>query len=67
MYAIRSYYARFLIEFLKERQVAFEEGMKLDMGQLLSIPYILIGIGFLSFGIWKTVQQLKAKEEYSIS
>lgn len=59
--------ARFLIEFLKERQVAFEEGMKLDMGQLLSIPYILIGIGFLSFGIWKTVQQLKAKEEYSIS
>ena len=46
--------ARFFIEFLKERQVDFEEGMKLDMGQLLSIPYILIGIGFFVYGIRKT-------------
>lgn len=35
---------RFFIEFLKERQVDFEAGMALDMGQLLSIPFILIGI-----------------------
>lgn len=46
--------ARFFIEFVKERQVAFEEGMKLDMGQLLSIPYILIGIGFMIYGMRKT-------------
>ena len=35
---------RFFIEFLKERQVDFEEGMSLDMGQLLSIPFIVIGV-----------------------
>ena len=46
--------ARFFIEFIKERQVAFEEGMKLDMGQLLSFPYIVIGTGFIIYGIQKT-------------
>ena len=35
---------RFFIEFCKEVQVDFEEGMTLDMGQLLSIPFIIIGI-----------------------
>jgi len=35
--------ARFFIEFLKEPQVAFEAGMKLNMGQLLSIPFVLLG------------------------
>jgi prolipoprotein diacylglyceryltransferase len=31
-------HARILIEFVKINQVAFEEGMKLNMGQILSIP-----------------------------
>lgn len=35
---------RFFVEFWKERQVDFESGMLLDMGQLLSIPFILIGL-----------------------
>jgi phosphatidylglycerol---prolipoprotein diacylglyceryl transferase len=35
--------ARFLIEFLKETQVDFEKSMILNMGQLLSIPFILAG------------------------
>ena len=35
---------RFFIEFCKERQVAFEEGMVLDMGQMLSIPFFVLGI-----------------------
>jgi phosphatidylglycerol:prolipoprotein diacylglycerol transferase len=34
---------RFLIEFLKEPQVGFESHMALNMGQLLSIPFILAG------------------------
>ena len=38
--------ARFFIEFLKEDQVAFEASMSLNMGQLLSIPFIILG------GIW---------------
>lgn len=36
--------SRFFIEFIKERQVDFESGMVLDMGQWLSIPFIIIGI-----------------------
>ena len=35
---------RFFIEFLKERQEAFEDGWVLDMGQLLSIPFIMFGV-----------------------
>ena len=35
---------RIVIEFLKENQVAFEEGMALNMGQWLSIPTVLIGL-----------------------
>lgn len=34
---------RFCIEFIKLEQEAFEKGMALDMGQLLSIPFILLG------------------------
>ncbi|MCR4659579.1 MAG: prolipoprotein diacylglyceryl transferase [Bacteroidales bacterium] len=36
--------ARLLIEFVKEDQVAFEAGMTLNMGQLLSLPFILGGL-----------------------
>ena len=41
--------ARFLIEFVKEPQVEFERAMTLDMGQLLSVPFILAGIGLLVY------------------
>ena len=34
---------RFGIEFLKEPQVAAEAGMAFDLGQLLSIPLVVIG------------------------
>lgn len=35
---------RFLLEFIKNDQEAFEQGMLLNMGQLLSIPFIIWGI-----------------------
>ena len=35
---------RFCIEFIKLEQEAFEKGMILDMGQILSIPFILLGV-----------------------
>ena len=38
---------RLLIEFVKNDQVDFEAGMALNMGQLLSIPFILAGIAIL--------------------
>ncbi len=46
--------ARFILEFFKEDQVGFEDGMTFNMGQLLSVPYIVVGIGFIVFGLWKT-------------
>ncbi|MGL5681762.1 MAG: prolipoprotein diacylglyceryl transferase [Marinifilaceae bacterium] len=39
--------SRFLIEFVKENQEAFEDGMMLNMGQILSIPFVLAGIFFI--------------------
>ena len=45
---------RFFIEFLKEDQVDFESAMTLNMGQWLSIPFILIGVYFMCFHGKKT-------------
>jgi len=45
---------RFFIEFLKEPQVGFEANMLLNMGQLLSLPFIL-------FGIWLLYKNSKEK------
>ena len=35
---------RFMYEFLKENQVSFESDLPINMGQILSVPMILIGI-----------------------
>jgi prolipoprotein diacylglyceryl transferase len=35
---------RFFIEYFKEVQEAFEQGLPFDMGQILSIPFIIVGI-----------------------
>jgi prolipoprotein diacylglyceryl transferase len=43
---------RFLVEFLKENQEAFEDTMALNMGQILSIPLILAGLIIL-FRVWQ--------------
>jgi prolipoprotein diacylglyceryl transferase len=52
--------ARFVIEFVKENQVGFEDGMALNMGQLLSLPFIAVGIGFIIYGLMKTRKALNA-------
>lgn len=44
---------RFLIEFIKEPQVGFEESMALNMGQILSIPFVLAGICMLIYAYKK--------------
>lgn len=38
---------RFLYEFLKENQVTFEDKLPINMGQILSIPLILVGVFIL--------------------
>ncbi len=44
VFFIGMFLTRFLIEFIKENQEAFESGMALNMGQILSIPFVLAGI-----------------------
>lgn len=44
--------SRIFIEYTKENQMAFESGMLLNMGQLLSIPFVLLGGFFILKGIW---------------
>lgn len=44
--------ARFFIEFTKDIQEDFEASMLLNMGQLLSIPFVIIGILCMKGGKW---------------
>ena len=43
--------SRFIIEFVKNNQVAFENTMTLNMGQWLSVPFILIGITLIIYAM----------------
>jgi len=40
---------RFSAEFFKESQVAFEDGMALNMGQILSLPFFFFAIGLFFY------------------
>ena len=53
---------RILIEFVKINQVEFEDGMKLNMGQILSIPFIAIGIYFISKNLMKKEIEYKINQ-----
>lgn len=46
-FMIICFFSRFLIEFVKNDQEAFEADMALNMGQILSIPFVLLGIFFV--------------------
>ncbi len=48
IFLITLFGARFVLEFFKENQEAFEDGMKYNMGQLLSLPFVAMGI-YLAF------------------
>lgn len=50
---------RFLIEFVKESQAAFEENLFLNMGQMLSIPFILCGIALMIRSMSMRTQTLR--------
>jgi len=50
---------RFLVEFLKEEQAEFENSLPINMGQILSIPFIIVGI-YMMF------RARKIKEEHQL-
>jgi prolipoprotein diacylglyceryl transferase len=42
---------RFFVEFIKEVQADFEKSLPLDMGQLLSLPFIVAGVALLVYSL----------------
>lgn len=53
-FLIGTFATRFFIEFIKNNQVAFEDSMALNMGQLLSIPFAVLGVFLV---IWALVHK----------
>lgn len=47
LFLVLLFSVRFMIEFVKENQSAFEQDLPLNMGQILSIPFVLFGLGLL--------------------
>ena len=43
LFLVLVFLARFLIEFTKENQEAFENALPINMGQILSLPFIIVG------------------------
>ena len=54
---------RFVDEFFKINQSDFEDDMILNMGQVLSVPFILAGIAILIYNRRKKVKALKSEPE----
>lgn len=50
---------RFIDEFFKENQELFENSMSINMGQILSIPFVLIGL----YMMWNANKKLKEKTQ----
>lgn len=55
--------SRFLIEYVKEPQVDFEQEMLLNMGQILSIPFIIAGLVLIIRSFYITTPARILKEE----
>ena len=53
LFFIGCFGSRFLIEFIKEPQVGFENEMMLNMGQCLSIPFVALGVALLIYSFMK--------------
>lgn len=58
LFMIFVFTVRFFVEFIKNDQVIFESGMMLNMGQWLSIPFVLFGIILLFFVLKKPIDKL---------
>ncbi len=58
VFFIGIFLSRFFIEFIKNDQVAFEADMTLNMGQWLSLPFIIAGICLVIFALKHPRQHL---------
>ncbi|MCU0402607.1 MAG: prolipoprotein diacylglyceryl transferase, partial [Algoriphagus sp.] len=60
LFLISVFGMRFVWEFFKEVQVDFEQSMQFNMGQLLSIPLVLIGVVLIALALKKGFKEEKS-------
>ena len=53
---------RFFVEFIKVEQEAFEQGMVLDMGQWLSIPFVILAVVMIYKGFKSPERVISSKK-----
>lgn len=63
LFFVLLFLSRFLIEFLKADQSEFEAGMILNMGQILSIPFIVFGMIMMYRSRATKIQQERLPEQ----
>ena len=56
---------RFFIEFIKNDQEAFEATMTLNMGQCLSIPFVILGIGLIVYAMMRPKVKLSFPNKFA--
>lgn len=65
VFLIGIFIPRFLIEFIKNPQEAFEQSMALNMGQWLSIPFIVAGISLIIYAMRRPRLKLKFPDRFA--
>ena len=64
-FLIGTFGSRFLIEFIKNDQVPFEASMTLNMGQWLSIPFVILGIILIIVAFSRKRKKLEYPNEFA--
>ncbi|MDE6041044.1 MAG: prolipoprotein diacylglyceryl transferase, partial [Muribaculaceae bacterium] len=65
VFLIGTFGSRIFVEMIKNNQVAFEDNMALNMGQLLSIPFVLLGIYLIVRAMMRPKVQLSYPNRYA--
>lgn len=65
IFLVGTFATRFLIEFIKNDQVAFEADMTLNMGQWLSIPFVVLGIVLITTALIRKPVKLDYPDRYA--
>lgn len=65
VFLVGTFLSRFIIEFIKNDQEAFEQTMVLNMGQCLSIPFVIIGTFFIIRAMMRPKKKLSFTGRYA--
>ncbi|MCM1292592.1 MAG: prolipoprotein diacylglyceryl transferase [Bacteroides sp.] len=65
VFLVGTFLSRFFIEFIKNDQEAFEADMVLNMGQCLSIPFVLVGLVLIVRALMRPAVKLSFPNHYA--